>query len=118
MHEASIVDSLIGLVRQNLPDGRRVRRVDVRVGLLTGVSPEAMQFYFEILREDTLGPQAELVVSLEPLQAHCESCGSDHCLTEVAWLCPACGAPALAPRNGDELHLSSFEVEDGEGNHD
>ncbi len=67
MHEASIVESLIGLVRQNLPEGRRVRQIDVRVGLLTGVSPDAMQFYFEIMREDTLGPQAELAVTLEPL---------------------------------------------------
>jgi hydrogenase nickel incorporation protein HypA/HybF len=118
MHEASIIESLIGLVRQNLPNGQRVRRVDARVGLLTGVSPDAMRFYFEILREDTLGPQAELVVTLQPLEAHCESCGSDHSLTEAAWLCPACGARTLTLRNGDELYLSSFEVEDGEDNHD
>lgn len=118
MHEASIVESLIALVRQNLPEGRRVRQIDVRVGLLTGVSPDAMQFYFEILREDTLGPQAELAVTLEPLQAHCESCGSDHSLTEVVWLCPACGARTLTLRSGDELHLRSFEVEDGENSHD
>jgi hydrogenase nickel incorporation protein HypA/HybF len=117
MHEASMVESLIDLVQKNLPEGRRVRRVDVRVGLLTGVSPDAMRFYFEILREETLGPQAELVVSLEPLQAHCASCGLDHTFNEAAWVCPACGAQPLSLLNGDELHLSSFEVDDGESNH-
>jgi hydrogenase nickel incorporation protein HypA/HybF len=117
MHEASIVASLIDLVRENLPAGQRVRRVSARVGLLTGVSPDAMQFYFELLRDDTLGPQAELAVSLAPLEAHCESCGGDHSLSETAWLCPACGARTLAFRNGDELLLSSFEVENGEGIH-
>jgi hydrogenase nickel incorporation protein HypA/HybF len=118
MHEASIVESLINLVRENVPDARRVRRVDVRVGLLSGVSPDAMQFYFEIMRDETLSGQAELAVSLEPLKAHCEGCGADHCLSEVVWLCPNCGARSLAFRNGEELHLSSIEVEDGEGIHD
>ena len=118
MHEASMVESLIDLVRKNAPDGRRVHRIDVRVGLLTGVSPDAMRFYFEIMREATLGSQAELMISVAPLQVHCESCGSDHSLDEVAWVCPDCGAHPLSFRNGDELHLSSFEVEDGESNHD
>jgi hydrogenase nickel incorporation protein HypA/HybF len=118
MHEASIVESLINLVRENVPDPRQVRRVEVRVGMLTGVSPDSMQFYFEIMRDETLSPKAELAVALEPLRAHCESCGSDHSLSETVWLCPACGARSLAFRNGDELHLSSVEVDDGEGLHD
>jgi hydrogenase nickel incorporation protein HypA/HybF len=118
MHESSIVESLINLVRESVPDPSRVRRVEVRVGLLTGVSPDAMRFYFEIMRDEMLSPKAELAVALEPLRVHCESCGADQSLAETAWLCPACGAGALAFLNGDELHLSSVEVEDGEGLHD
>ena len=117
MHEASIVESLIDLVRQNVTDPAVVRRVEVRVGLLSGVSPSSMQFYFDLMREDALSPQAELVVSLEPLQAHCGSCGAEHSLSETQWLCPACGARSLEFRNGDELHLHSIEVDDGESIH-
>jgi hydrogenase nickel incorporation protein HypA/HybF len=117
MHEASIVESLIDLVRQNVSDPSLVRRVNVSVGLLSGVSPDAMRFYFELMRADALNTQAELVVSLEPLLAHCGSCGSDHALTETQWLCPGCGARDLIFRNGDELHLRSVEVEDGEDLH-
>ncbi len=117
MHEASIVESLIGLVAESVPAGSRVRRVDVQVGLLTGVSPDSMQFYFEILREDTVCSQAELAVALEPLQARCGSCGTRHTLDEISWLCPSCGAAALAFENGDELRLRSVEVDDGEGLH-
>jgi hydrogenase nickel incorporation protein HypA/HybF len=117
MHEASIVESLIELVRQNVSDVGSVRRVNVSVGLLSGVSPDAMQFYFEIMRPDALNSEAELVVSLEPLLAHCRNCGRDHSLDETAWLCPACGAGALTFLNGDELDLRSVEVEDGEDLH-
>ena len=117
MHEASIVESLLDMVCQSVPGDGRVRRVDVRVGLLTGVSPDSMQLYFEMLREGTVCSAAELRVTLEPLQAHCESCGADHSLGEAAWLCPSCDVGALSFRNGDELHLSSIEVEDGESIH-
>jgi hydrogenase nickel incorporation protein HypA/HybF len=117
MHEASIVESLIDLVRQNVADPGLVRRVNVSVGLLSGVSPDAMRFYFELMRGDTLNSQAELAVALEPLEAHCRSCGRDHVLQETQWHCPDCGANTLALRNGDELHLRSIEVEDGEDLH-
>lgn len=117
MHEASIVESLLELVGQSTPGESRVRRVAVRVGVLTGVSPDSMQLYFEFLREGTVCAEAELAISLEPLQAHCESCGANHSFGEPAWICPACGAGSLSFRNGDELHLSSIEVEHGEGIH-
>ncbi len=117
MHEASSVQSLIDLVRQNVADASLVRRVNVSVGLLSGVSPDAMRFYFELMRGDALNPQADLAVSLEPLAARCDSCGSEHFLHETVWLCPACGAHALVFRNGDELHLRSIAVEDGEDLH-
>ncbi len=117
MHEASIVESLLDLVVQSAPGGSRVRRVEVRVGLLTGVSPESMQFYFELLREGTPCAEADLAVCLEPLRAHCNGCGADHSLGEALWICPACGAGALSFSNGDELHLSGMEVEHGEGIH-
>lgn len=114
MHEASIVESLVDLVQQNLQPGQKPRRIEVRVGLLTGVSPDAMRFYFEMMREDTLGPQAELDVQLEPLRAECRNCNATHTFQEIAWLCPACGAHGLAFLNGDELHLCNIEVEDGQ----
>jgi hydrogenase nickel incorporation protein HypA/HybF len=118
MHEASMVESLIEMVQHAAPEGRRVRRVDVKVGLLTGVSPEALHFYFEAMREETLGLQAELFVTVEPLRAHCDACGRDHSFREATWMCPDCGQHPLSYQNGDELHVCSFEVEDGEGLHD
>ena len=117
MHEASIVESLLDLVVQNTTGSARVRRVDVRVGLLTGVSPDSLQLYFEFLREGTVCDGAEMAVTLQPLLAHCENCGTDHTLREVDWVCPACGQGALTFRNGDELHLESIEVDNGEGIH-
>jgi len=118
MHEASIVESLIETVRREAPAGVRVTRVNVRVGLLTGISPECMQFYFEFFRENTIASGSELSVEMAPLLTTCASCGTALKLRELAWTCPSCGAEPLAFTNGHELDLVSVEVEDGASNLD
>jgi Zn finger protein HypA/HybF involved in hydrogenase expression len=71
-----------------------------------------MQFYFEGMREETLGGQAELVVGLEPLRAQCRNCGRKFTFAEPEWMCPGCGG-WLSYENGNELDLVSVEVENG-----
>lgn len=107
MHEASIVASMLSLAASRVPDGTALRRIHVRVGALTGVSPDSMRFYFEALRDG----EAELDVVVEPLHATCGACARDVTVSEPAWTCPACSAPALEYHNGLELDLVAIEVD-------
>ena len=111
MHEASIVESLLSMVAELVP-ARRVQCIHVRVGGFAGVSPDAMRFYFEVLRNDTVGPQAELAVIMEPFRAKCNECGREIQFDEPRWTCTECGEPGLCFLNGMELDLVSVEVED------
>jgi len=117
VHEASIVRELVRLAAEAAPPGRVVREVQVAVGRLTGVSPDALQFYFEVLREGALGPQARLVVRVPLLQARCPACASVSELAEAAWSCPRCGA-TLVLDNGGELDLEGLAVDDDDADHD
>ena len=118
MHEASITAELIDLASRKRPRAGRVLEVRVAVGLLTGVSPDCLSFYFEALAPERLGADARLVPRLVPLRARCASCRRDFELAEVAWTCPACGAPALRFENGDELLLEALVIDDDEPDHD
>jgi hydrogenase nickel incorporation protein HypA/HybF len=118
VHEAAIVQELITLAAERKPPRTRVIEVHVSVGLLTGVSPEAMRFYFEALCEEVLGRQARLEVRLEPLRAVCRACGLRATLDEARWVCGACGEAALTFENGEELDLTNLVVDDGEPDHD
>lgn len=118
MHELSIVRELIRLAAEAAPPGSRVVEVHASVGRLTSISPDAMQFYFEALRDEFLGAQAVLHVRLPPLQGRCRDCGEAVTREEPDWLCPRCGQPTLAFENGDELFLDSVAVDDGEPDHD
>lgn len=117
MHEASIVNSLLELVAARAPAGSTVRTLHVRVGRFTGVSPDAMQFYFEVLRDERLGEQAQLVVEQPLLSARCQACGRPWSFSEPEWICPKCGG-GLVYTNGAELDLVAIEVEDAANDRD
>lgn len=53
MHELSIAMSLIDAVCDELPRlaGASVRSVHVRIGALSGVSPDALMFAFDVVAE-------------------------------------------------------------------
>jgi hydrogenase nickel incorporation protein HypA/HybF len=118
MHEASIVRSLLETAASHVPAGARAAELRVRVGRLTAVSPDAMQFYFEVLGPEALGRQARLAVTLAPLRGRCRGCAAPFEVAEQIWLCPACGEPTLDFANGDELDLTGMVIEDGPPDHD
>jgi hydrogenase nickel incorporation protein HypA/HybF len=108
VHEASIVEGLLRLAAAHVPDPGTLRRVHVRIGALTGVSPDCMRFYFDAMTDG----RAELEVVLEPLRAACSACGSHSTHGEAVWVCPACSAPALEFENGLELDLVAIEIDE------
>jgi len=118
VHEASIVRELLSIAEGQCPPGQHILSLQVSVGRLTSVSPDAMQFYFEAMRDETVGSQAALEIRLEPLRARCATCERLFELESTAWLCPVCSDPRLVFENGDELDLRSLVVEDGEADHD
>jgi Zn finger protein HypA/HybF involved in hydrogenase expression len=108
MHEAAIVSSVLRSAMEATPAGALLRRVCVRVGVLTGVSPDAMRFYFDAVQPG----QVELEVVVEPLRATCLDCGKHWVFREQTWSCSDCGIGVLNFENGDELDLVAIEVQD------
>lgn len=111
MHEASIVEGLIALVTEKVPAGSKVCEIRVRIGGFSGVSADAMQFYFEVMREESLGSQCRLVTEPVPIRARCKDCGREMEFPEPAWSCPHCSSTSLDFLNGLELDLEAIEIE-------
>ena len=61
MHEMSITQGIIDLCLQHA-GGRRVNSLEVEIGELSSVVPEAIEFCFEACSRDTLLEGAELVI--------------------------------------------------------
>jgi hydrogenase nickel incorporation protein HypA/HybF len=119
MHELSIAIRVIDLATGHLQaaGGGRVAVIRLRVGLLSGVAPEALRSALALAAEGTPLEAAAVEVEEVPVRIWCPACRREVELPGLVPLaCPECGARSGDVRAGDELELASLvlatEVED------
>jgi hydrogenase nickel incorporation protein HypA/HybF len=114
MHELAIAQSMAEIARRHA-GGQRVTRVDVRVGHLRQVVPDALSFAFELIAQGTELEQAELHIEHVPAAGVCRDCGSTVPLPDFPLLCSACGGLDVDITEGEELQVESIELALHEG---
>lgn len=114
MHETSIVQSLIELIEEQLARQRvaRVTTVHLRIGPLSGVVSDALQFAFNACAPGTIIDGARLRIEETPLIALCQLCGPQRIESPQRLCCPVCTTPTTDITSGRELELASLEVLD------
>ncbi|MBI5483572.1 MAG: hydrogenase maturation nickel metallochaperone HypA [Deltaproteobacteria bacterium] len=111
MHEMSITQGIITLCLEHC-NGRRVTSLEVEIGELSTVVPEAIEFCFEACSRDTLLEGAQLVIIRTPGRGMCQECGSETPLTELFGACRHCGSGQVIIMAGEEMRVREIEVED------
>ncbi|HEV2770588.1 MAG TPA: hydrogenase maturation nickel metallochaperone HypA [Solirubrobacteraceae bacterium] len=113
MHELAIADRIVAIARDHAA-GRRVTRVEVKVGHLRQVVPDSLRFSFELVAHGTPVEGAELVMEEVPAAGACRQCGQESELAGFPLACPACGSLDLELLRGEELLVDSLELEEEE----
>lgn len=108
MHELAITRGVVDMVAERTA-GRRVVGVRMRVGGLTCVVPEALQFCFEVAAAGTPLEGAALVVDEVPGRLACRACGEASEVADGLRLCP-CGSGDVAVTAGEDLQVVSVEL--------
>jgi hydrogenase nickel incorporation protein HypA/HybF len=113
MHELSIADAVVGIALRHAA-GRRVTRVELRVGHLRQVVPSALGFAFELVTQGTPAEGAELVMEEVPASVECGQCGRATVLTAFPARCAGCGSLDVEVTGGEELLVDALELEEDE----
>ena len=117
MHELSIVSSIVDCVVESIAayPGAKVKEVRLRVGALSSVVEDSLQFCYGIATEGTALQESKLVVTVIPVVMHCEPCDADVELASLqSFRCPRCGESVADLRQGRELEIDSVEIEEPE----
>ena len=113
MHEMSIVagviDSVVPAARE--AGAQRVLSITLRIGDMTEVVDEALEFAFEALTEGTLCEGAQIVVNKVHPRSLCFACGREFEHDRFSRACPQCGSYETRIVAGKELELESVEVD-------
>lgn len=111
MHEMSITQGIIDLCIEHA-EGRRVRSLEVEIGELGSVVPEAIEFCFEACSRETLLEGARLNIIRVPGTGQCQECGKNTPLAELYAPCRHCGSNRVTVVAGEELRVREIEVDD------
>jgi hydrogenase nickel incorporation protein HypA/HybF len=109
MHELSIADAVVTIAGRHAA-GRRVSRVDIRVGHLRQVVPDSLTFAFELITAGTELEGAELVIEEVPARVRCNACAAEAALERFPAHCATCGGFDVELEGGDELLVDSLEL--------
>jgi hydrogenase nickel incorporation protein HypA/HybF len=116
MHEMGIASEILATVRKEALrlNGQRPIKVGVRIGQLAAVDPEALQFCFQALVQETDLEPLELDIELRPRKHRCPQCEEVFAVIDYAIQCPRCGNLHTEFKSGDELELAYLELSDHE----
>ena len=90
---------------------RRITGLRLRVGTLSGVVPEALQFAFEAVAAGSLAENATLTIEQTPARFWCETCQWEFVAANWFAECPQCNTSSHDLRAGRELGLSAMEID-------
>ena len=113
MHELAITQSMFDIVLKHAEEARakRVIKINLVIGEMTGVVGDSVQFYMDLLGKNTVAEGAAVTLKSVPAQAKCRDCGETFTVEEMQWTCPHCGSASLEIIAGKELFVESIEVE-------
>jgi hydrogenase nickel incorporation protein HypA/HybF len=113
MHELSITQSLLDIALRHAEraNAQRISRLNLLIGELSSVLDESVQFYWDIISQDTIAQGAELHFERVPGSLRCLGCGHVFPLNGRDYACPMCAGKQVIAAGGDEFRLESIEIE-------
>jgi len=114
MHEIGIASSILECVKAEAQRraGVQVIAVGVRIGELSNVDKDALDFAFEVLTRDTPLQALKLEVEWCPRRQKCINCAEEFLVQDFNLACPKCGANHSTCISGTELDVAYLELEE------
>lgn len=114
MHELAIAQGVLEIVQQYVPEEQAglIRSVRIRVGQLSGVVPESLEFSFEAIVAGTPWREAKLQIERITAMSRCNGCAASFEIEDLVFCCPACGSTDIRLVSGRDLQVVEIEVAD------
>lgn len=114
MHELSVASDMIRIISDVLEGPRRLERVNVTIGPLSGISPDSLSFCFATVARESGFGEPELHIEEIAARLVCLDCGTEYNARDFYDGCPDCGSIMRRILTGSEFTIDSVELEDGE----
>ena len=113
MHELAITQNMFEIVLKHAEQAqsKKVTKINLAIGEMTGVVAESVQFYLDFLTRGTIAEGASVSLKMVKPKAKCRHCGQEFEISEFDWTCPNCKNGSVEIIAGKELFVESIEVD-------
>lgn len=114
MHELPITQSIleIALKHAKKANAKKITNIYLVMGELSKVVDESVQFYWDMIADETIAKGAKLHFRIVPAQFQCMACFEKyHPGDSDEFECPNCGASGVKIVAGEEFSLEAIDVE-------
>lgn len=114
MHELSVTQSILNIALETAErsDAKKINKIKLTIGEMTGCVPEYIEEYFDIVSEDTIAHGARLEFNRTKAIAECSDCGAKTHLIRFRFRCDSCGSQRLTIISGREFLVDSIDIEE------
>ena len=113
MHELSIAMSIVEICTEEAKKAKaeKVTRVELEVGSLSGIEPDALEFSWDVAVKDSPVDGASLIIHKIDASARCNDCEKEFEIDNIYDPCPYCGNFSFEISKGKELLIRKLMVE-------
>ena len=113
MHELSITEQIaeIAVRHGEKNQAQQVTDLYLVIGELSTVIDDSVQFYWDLITDQTICKGAKLHFNRVPALFRCLDCNKEYQLSEGELTpCPHCGSTQMEILQGKEFHLESINI--------
>ena len=113
MHEYAMTKQIVRVINDAAAAHRakKVRAAFLVMGENTGIIPDSMQMYFDMIACGTPAEGATLNLRVVRTEMRCPACGINFRRPRFSFACPACGALGSPTDIGNECYVERVELE-------
>lgn len=113
MHELAITESVLrtAVPKAEESGAKRILEIRLSIGELSGVIPEYVQYYFDLISKGTIAEGAKIVAKELPVTIRCQSCGYEGAVSRKDRCCPVCESIQFRITGGQEFYVDSLLAE-------
>ncbi len=113
MHELPVTESLLEITLRHAQEANACRVTDLYlvIGQLSSIIDDSVQFYWDIVAQNTIAEGARLHFRRIPIQMLCLECQKSFTPTDNEFTCPDCQSSRVKVTAGEEFYLESINIE-------
>jgi hydrogenase nickel incorporation protein HypA/HybF len=112
MHELAVTESILDIAQKHAIQAQAARVTDIYIvmGKLSSIVDDSIQFYWDMISQDTMCVGAKLHFNRTPAKLACLNCGNNYNLDDGLTPCPQCSSTQVKVISGEEFWVDSIEI--------